>query len=292
MMKSPHEGQVRLADGRSLGYRVTGSPGGKPVLYFHGFPGSRMEAGWLCDGTEECEWRVFAIDRPGMGLSDFMPDRRLQDWPRDVAEFADRAGLEQFTLLGVSGGAPYAASCAWAMPDRVRGMGLVCGLGPIHEPRNLAGMRAFTRGLFSLLSHFPKLAKAAYGPFAFCYKHWPLALLDLHRESLPPRDRAVLALPQFREILENSFREAVRGGGRGGEHELKIYFAPWEFDPADIRTPTVLWHGERDTVVPCAMGRRLAEAIPGCRSVFSPEDGHYSLLVHWKDEILQALREM
>ena len=35
---------VRLRDGRALGYSEYGDPAGKPVFFFHGFPGSRLEA--------------------------------------------------------------------------------------------------------------------------------------------------------------------------------------------------------------------------------------------------------
>jgi hypothetical protein len=34
---------IILRDGRSLGYGEIGDPGGKPIFYFHGFPGSRLE---------------------------------------------------------------------------------------------------------------------------------------------------------------------------------------------------------------------------------------------------------
>ena len=38
-----------LRDGRALSFAEFGDPSGKPVFYFHGFPGSRIEAslaGW------------------------------------------------------------------------------------------------------------------------------------------------------------------------------------------------------------------------------------------------------
>ena len=38
---------ITLPDGRQLGYAEYGNPEGKPIFYFHGFPGSRLEAGHL-----------------------------------------------------------------------------------------------------------------------------------------------------------------------------------------------------------------------------------------------------
>ena len=65
------EGRVVLSDGRRLGYRATGAPDGDPLFYFHGFPGSRLEADLLCKDAGVRGWRVFAIDRPGMGFPIF-----------------------------------------------------------------------------------------------------------------------------------------------------------------------------------------------------------------------------
>ena len=43
--------QIKLKDGRSLGYTEYGAPDGKPVFYFHGFPGSRLD--WLISDSDD-----------------------------------------------------------------------------------------------------------------------------------------------------------------------------------------------------------------------------------------------
>jgi len=35
------DNQIKLSDGRALGYAEYGDPQGQPVLHFHGFPSSR-----------------------------------------------------------------------------------------------------------------------------------------------------------------------------------------------------------------------------------------------------------
>ncbi|MBC7778510.1 MAG: alpha/beta fold hydrolase, partial [Proteobacteria bacterium] len=76
---------VRLPDGRRLTYAQYGDPAGVPVLYCHGFPGSRLEARQTDAVARRLGVRVIAFDRPGYGGSDFQPRRRLLDWPNDVA---------------------------------------------------------------------------------------------------------------------------------------------------------------------------------------------------------------
>jgi pimeloyl-ACP methyl ester carboxylesterase len=280
---------VTLPDGRRLAYRVAGPVDGPPLFYFHGFPGSGAEAALLCDDHARGEWRVFSIDRPGIGFSDFARDRTLRDWAQDVSEFAKALRIERFTVLGVSGGAPYAAVCAWALPEQIRATGIVCGLGPLNDREGIAGIPALDRWSLDLLCRFPALIPATYQPLAFTLKHWPLSLLDARLHSLPARDRAVLSQEPVRETLAQSFRESVRQGAAGGAHELKVYTSPWRFAFEEIKVPVYLWHGERDTIVPSAMARGVAARIPRCRTTFFPEDGHYSILFDRKDQILETL---
>ena len=59
---------ITLADGRRLGYAEFGDTMGKPVLYFHGFPSSRLEAAGFDDIARRVGARVVGVDRPGFGL--------------------------------------------------------------------------------------------------------------------------------------------------------------------------------------------------------------------------------
>jgi pimeloyl-ACP methyl ester carboxylesterase len=49
---------------------------------------------------------------------------------------------------------------------------------------------------------------------------------------------------------------------------------------ASIRLPTLVIHGDSDTIVPIEMGRELVAAIPGARMVVAPGQGHNSLQLH------------
>ena len=58
-----------LKDGRRLGYLECGDPKGKPVLCFHGYPGSRLDFRWLEQAAGNRGLKLIAVDRPGIGLS-------------------------------------------------------------------------------------------------------------------------------------------------------------------------------------------------------------------------------
>jgi hypothetical protein len=53
--------------------------------------------------------------------------------------------------------------------------------------------------------------------------------------------------------------------------------------------PVHLWYAELDSMVPFALGKKLAAAIPQSVSRFSSSQGHMSVLVDNLDEILSTL---
>ena len=51
---------VRLRDGRRLGYAERGDPGGWPLLYFQGWPGSRVEGRLVDEAARAIGVRLIA----------------------------------------------------------------------------------------------------------------------------------------------------------------------------------------------------------------------------------------
>src|SRR4051812_34137799 len=98
---------VTLRDGRRLGYAEYGEPDGRPVFYFHGTPGSRIDGRGADAEVRALGLRVIAVERPGYGLSTFVPRRTIASWPADVTELADALGIERFGVYGYSYGGPY-----------------------------------------------------------------------------------------------------------------------------------------------------------------------------------------
>ena len=291
----PHEDTaITLSDGRALAYAVYGDPDGRPLLYFHGHPGSRLEAALLHEIALEAGVRVIGTDRPGMGRSDFQRRRTILHWPNDVTQLADELGLDSFAVLGISGGGPYAAGCAHQLPRRVTTCTLLssatpAGLGPLAggddarangpEPRSLAANRLQAR----LVRYAPWLLRPAFGALARSIRRTSeragyAATARTALRALPPVDQAALANPESASRYGQSLTEAVRQGGRGPAWEARLLSHPWGFDSAAINGPRVhVWHGELDRNVPVSAGRALAASIPGASANIVPDHGHLSV---------------
>jgi len=283
--------RIALRDGRTLGFAEYGVPNGRPLIYLHGWPGSRLEPYAMRQGCARLGLRMIAPDRPGLGLSDFKPGRTIADFAGDVSELADHLELKRFAVLGVSGGGPYAAACAAQIPQRLTSALLVCSVGPADVPEVTKNMVAIHRWLLAMARRFPRVTECIGGIFLRVI--WRKGNQVLPRQvemRLPPADRKALENTELRQALTDSSVEALRPGVRGAVKDGSLYGRPWGFALDTIRVPAFLWHGEADIIVPPAMGHYLAEHISNCQAQFYPEDGHFSLPYNRLDEILSKVR--
>jgi len=283
--------EVKMRDGRTLAYAEYGSPAGQPIIYCHGAPSSRVEGDLIVNATTATALglRVIVPDRPGMGRSDYQPDRRIVDWPDDVLDLAKALGLERFAVLGSSGGAPYAAVCGARIPDRVRAVGLLGGIAPPDAPGVLESMSGTLRMMFRLAQFAPAVLRGLYR----------LNLRAMHRGGdrarqrmaawAPEPDRELLERPEISNGFMACFEEACRKGPRGPVTDVRLIARPWGFDLRAVRVPVLLWHGEHDRNVPVTSGRYLASVIPRCSATFYPKDAHLSVALNHQEEIFGAL---
>src|SRR5215218_7000492 len=117
---------LALRDGRRLQIAEWGRADGRPVVYLHGRPGSRLfcpdEAATMRAGV-----RLISFDRAGYGRStprDEVPT--FASSVADVVAMLDQLGVGQAALIGWSGGGPHALACAALAADRVSSATAIC----------------------------------------------------------------------------------------------------------------------------------------------------------------------
>lgn len=278
---------VRAADGRRLAYAEYGDPSGRPVFFFQGTPSSRLWQHPDESIAANVGARIIRVDRPGFGRSDFQRGRSLLDWAADVARVADALDVDRFPVVGVSGGGPYVAACAHALPDRVTAGSMVGAAGPIDAPGATGRMTPLRKlGLLGA-RHAPPLLRA--GMWLIGPSRDPERFFERFTAGFPHRDRELLARPEVRSNLIQSYGEAVRQGNHGFAHEVGLFAKPWGFALRDIRIPMFIWHGARDTSTPIEMARYMAKEIPSCTTHFLPDAGHFVVLDHYAEILHEVL---
>ncbi|KAG8993629.1 hypothetical protein FRB94_010512 [Tulasnella sp. JGI-2019a] len=125
LRRHPHAGlTVSMAD--------VGSPTGHPVIVYLGLGCVRYLIALYDEMAEALNLRLVCVDRWGLGRTGEPKDasgRGLLEWASVIEEVADELGLERFSVVAHSAGAPYALAgvCKWGSR---RVVGRVCLLAP------------------------------------------------------------------------------------------------------------------------------------------------------------------
>lgn len=310
---------LNLPDGRVLGYAEFGHPEGTPVLWFHGFPSSRLEA-WGADKVaRRRRLRLIAIDRPGFGLSTYQPGRRITDWPADVLAFANHANLKRFAVLGGSGGGPYALACAYKLPrEMMTAVGVMAGAPPweagvqqvswyrrvvalaaIHTP---TGLRVVMDALVGLTRWI-----VYSGPVTRRIDKWLESVREKEKlkaeakakadstkqgdgETVAVDEEVQSTIAESREWLMRLLFDGFAQGSRATVQEARLLSAySWGFKFEDVSyDPVLIWHGTKDANAPFSMIQYMSNRLPHSNLREFEGDTHYSMGYHL-EQILKEL---
>ncbi len=267
---------------RKLCYEESGDPKGFPLFFFHGWPGSRLQGRNFDSIGKKIGIRIVATDRPGFGQSDYYAARTLLDWADDIAALADHLKIKKFSILGNTGGGPYAAACAFKISQRIHKVGISVGLSPTNVKGVLAGMALPNQIIWFAYHYFPFLMKLNSLGCALRQKLFP------HKVALSaPADQKMLSDDVKNSIVQNQ-KEAFGQGIKGAAQDLKLYSDDWGFELEDIRAKVYLWYGEQDKNVSVEMGKLYAKRIPGAHLKVYKDVGHL-LLMKYGEDVLKEL---
>jgi pimeloyl-ACP methyl ester carboxylesterase len=281
---------IELKDGRFIGYAEYGDPHGIPIFYFHGFPGSRLEAGCFHEVAVANHYRLIGLDRPGMGMSSINPKGSILSWATDVANFADCLGIEKFSIIGHSGGAAFVAACAYVIPQRLNKVIIVSGMAPLDNPESKIGMAHGQRVANKLIQTMPWLTSLMMKITRKVLKNSNKKMMEQMLKQLPEVDQAIFRDPVYGPVLINNTLEAFRQGIAGPAQEMKLLFNPWQFNLENITCQVIIWQGALDTQAPISHAKIYANLIPGAQLNIIENEGHHSLLKNHIDKILDDIK--
>lgn len=277
---------AQLPDGRRLAYQEYGDPNGSPVFFFHGWLGSRLDFAPNDELARAVGARVISVDRPGCGESDFQHNRRLLDWPQDIAATADAMGLKKFAVCGHSFGGPYVAACAHQLADRLTSAAIVAGISPLSFDGATRGMPALVRSALWLGGRAPVLTRP-YVSFMARMANKPDTVAKGIRSQLTDDELALLETPRFDGFFEN-LAEMTKHGSEGAYWDARVFLGEWGFECADIEMPVALFYGTDDRSVPILRGEYYRDAIPKSTASFYQGEGHF-IMYSRADEIVNSL---
>lgn len=239
---------------RRLAYTSYGDPTGRPVVFCHGTPGSRLLGRVLDAPAARRGVRLIAPDRPGIGDSADAP-MGIDDWPDDVAALLSHLDAGAVTVLGFSGGAPFALACHRL--DRIDGVTLISGVGPPE----IADIGVTQQAFGTLACHTPWLLAALVRLQRWALaRRDPEAALGLVADGRPETD--VLPTDDIARIVHDDLLASTAGGPSGVVREFSLLARPWPVDLSSVSVPVTVFQGRHDTNVAPSTGEALAGRLP------------------------------
>jgi len=227
---------------------------GDLLVLLHGIGGNRTNWTRQVEVFSE-EFHTVAWDARGYGNSDdYDGPLDFEDFSHDLLELIDYFGADTAHVCGLSMGGRIAQDFYRLYPNRVATLVLIATYTSWSEGMSEAELKKFTDLRLKPLKEdgeepkdiAPRVAKTLLGPDAsdVHYRQLVQSMENLHKDS-------------YIKTIESSIT-----------HDNKR----WDLQAFNI--PSLLVYGERDQLCPPAMGRAMADRIPGSIFVEIPRAGH------------------
>jgi pimeloyl-ACP methyl ester carboxylesterase len=265
---------VRVGE-RVVAYEEFGNPHGPPVVLFHGLPGSRL---FLPGPTDAA--RIITFDRPGYGESTACDGRTVLTTAADVEALLDHLRLDTCSLLGWSGGGPFAVATAYRLGARVRRLAIVSAPGPLDEvPGGWDALGDYQRPTAEMARKDPSRSTRAIARHMGPIKADPASFVGGDAVRNGPAG----------EMLVAQVHEALRPGFDGVAGDLVAMWCDWGFRLRDVTTRADVFHGALDEHNH-ADAACYAKQLPNAQLTSWPESGHLGIVDHWDDVVAVAIR--
>jgi pimeloyl-ACP methyl ester carboxylesterase len=241
--------RLTLSPALSLNYLDPNPTHAPAVVLLHGFGGAGDSWQDQCARLAQAGFRPIAPDLRGFGQSSFPGHCSIPEMAQDIAELLRRTGAAPAAVVGISMGGTVALQLTLDSPELVRRLVLVNTFARLR-PQGLRG---------------------------WCY--FLLRFAILHTLGLPAQARLVarrmFPRPDQQEARETLYRQIIQSDPRAYRQVMR---ALGRFDVecrlADIRVPTLVITGARDTTIAPRNQQPLLDRIPGARRVILAEANH------------------
>lgn len=246
--------QMMDVDGLRVHYKETGPQDAPVLLLLHGF-GSSLQTWDAWSVKLDPKYRVIRLDLPGFGLTGASPSNDYSE-DKDVAiltHFADKLGLDKFSVMGHSMGGKMAWSLAASQPDRVQALVLMAPDG-FPEVKDIGSKPYEVPAVMGLIQYFL--------PKYFVKKSIEPAFADTEalNDALVSRYYDMLRAP------------GVRGAILARSNQT-IYSDPVP-RLKKIKAPTLLIWGEQDQMIPSSNAQSYAGVLLNSTTILVPKLGH------------------
>lgn len=282
-----NEHVLTLNDGRQLEIQTAGEVSPNAILFHHGTPGATLTwQDWLPEVEKQGGFAI-SYSRPGYGSSSRRESRTVIDNTNDMEEILNHFGVQKVVSIGWSGGGPHCLADT-TLSRNVAAIS-IAGVGE-YDAADLD----FLEGMGE--ENHVEFGAAVLGreEIQKWMEQYSPEMATITGEQLVESLGGLIGEADKKsftsEVAEEgaaSFRQALSNGYFGWMDDDLAFVQPWGFDITAITKPVELWQGDEDFMVPHSHGQWLASKISSSRLIFAPGEGHISLGVNRKFEIIE-----
>jgi pimeloyl-ACP methyl ester carboxylesterase len=283
-----------MAGGRDIEYVEAGDLRGQPVVYLHGTPGTAGSVVLLEDAASRNGVRLLAVSRPGYGDSTTTAPGLLSV-AQDIGELARGLGIDDFAVLGVSGGGPFALAVAAALPGRVRQVLIAAGPGPVHllapedlEPDDELALEMLASGAVD--AAVALVTAEAQRDFDLLRRLPGEEFAEALNGMTPPNEHYFDTRPDDRAVFVSDFRRGIERYD-GFVRDNLSWLGPWDCELDDVAAPVHLFYGGADAMVPAINGEWLAGRLPQATLTIDPEACHGEVCFGLGEQVFTVLKQ-
>lgn len=267
---------MSLQDGRQVAYVDTGPQDGQAVLFIGG-TGTSAAVTRLTDFLrtmrEDLNLRLISVGRAGFGQSDQAENWTFEDYASDADQVLSELGIEEVSVMAISGGGPYSAAFAARNPERIRS---------IH----LAAASALATRSSLCDADADKMNETFDDYAAHPLKWWGF-----------PDDSPTHRIPGFASAAGDDGARTFgmagqKGSGAAEVAEYERYCTLPLPDVSQVTAPVYIYQGAQDSLVTPAHADRWEEVYSNIAARRDyPDGGHDVQYRHW-DQILVDMAGM
>ncbi len=245
------------------------------VFFHHGTPTAGPIPPYIRRNADANGFRIIEAVRPGYGSSTAISDRSVNTASLINLEIADVLGIENFAILGGSGGGPHALASGHLAGSRCIAQLIIAGFAPFDDPNfdfvagmSEEGQELWLHPLTSMEDFEESMSEEATKSSSYDFDKLK-EMLNVDPDN-PISDESILNLQVRRQY---SFMQ----GARGMRDDRVAFLKPWGFSLGDISMPVQLWAGTKDVNVPLAHADYLRRMIPNSELHIVEDKDHFTI---------------
>lgn len=262
-------------------YEIYGDPNGKPLIYFHGWPGSILEAELLEQHAKNYKLKIVAVNR---FQTDTIKTNYYKEWADIFNKLLIDLQIDKVDILAVSAGAVHTYAFLNYYPQKIDKVTIVSGMTPLEK--NLPLTPHFKLLKFGC-DHSKAFISFVVYLLKLCFKYTTSLTLKTMQLCTKGNDPKTLSKKESKTFLYENILSATKNGTKGLTNEICPMIYDWGFDSLKIEKEITLLHGDQDSIIPLKYVKEFIKEKKNFHLKSMQNEGHYSLGLENMEEILK-----